>query len=120
MTEDMKTTELVAVSVFPSVPDAQVAQGVLEEVGIESVIRSDNAGGMYPALDATALLVRFEDVATATEALASLPDAAEVAEATGSQTGERGNGDERNNRSHKQVSLDWRREPYGDCPEFRV
>ena len=91
----MKIAELVPVWVFPSLPDAQVAQGVLDEVGIESVIRSDNAGGMYPALDATALLVRSEDVAMATEALASPPDAAEVAEATGSQTGERGNGDER-------------------------
>lgn len=60
MAHDMKTTELVAVSIFPSVADAQVAQGVLDEVGIESVIRSDNAGGMYPALDSTALLVRAD------------------------------------------------------------
>jgi hypothetical protein len=73
MANDMKMTELVAVSVFPSVPDAQVAQGVLDEVGIESIIRSDNAGGMYPALDSTALLVRSEDVALATAALASPP-----------------------------------------------
>ena len=95
MADDRKTGELVRVSVFPSLPDAQVAQGVLDEVGIESMIRSDNAGGMYPALDSTALLVRSEDVATATEALSAPPDATEVAEETGSQTGERGNGDER-------------------------
>jgi len=65
----MKTDDLVRVSVFPSVADAQIAQGVLDEVGIESLIQSDNAGGMYPALDAAALLVRSEDVAAATDAL---------------------------------------------------
>jgi hypothetical protein len=70
---DMKTTELVAVSVFPSAADAQVAQGVLDEVGIESVIQSDNAGGMYPALDGARLLVRSEDAGAAADALASPP-----------------------------------------------
>jgi len=65
----MKTTELVRVSVFPSVADAQIAQGVLDDAGIESLIQSDNAGGMYPALDAAALLVRSEDIGPATDAL---------------------------------------------------
>jgi len=65
----MKTAELVRVSVFPSVADAQIAQGVLDEVGIESLIQSDNAGGMYPALDAAVLLVRSEDVTAATDTL---------------------------------------------------
>jgi len=58
----MKTSELVTVATFPSVAQAQVAQGVLEEVGIESLIQSDNEGGMYPALDAAALLVRSENL----------------------------------------------------------
>jgi len=71
MADDIKTTELVAVSVFPSVADAQVAQGVLDEVGIESVVQSDNAGGMYPALDGTRLLVRSEDASAAAAALAA-------------------------------------------------
>ena len=65
----MKTSELVTVATFPSVVQAQVAQGVLDEVGIESVIQSDNAGGMYPSLDAAALLVRSEDLEAGQEAL---------------------------------------------------
>ena len=65
----MKASELVTVATFPSVAQAQVAQGVLEEVGIESLIQSDNAGGMYPALDAAALRVRSEDLDTAQDAL---------------------------------------------------
>ncbi len=65
----MKTAELARVAVFPSEADARLAQGILDEVGIESLIQSDNAGGMYPALDAVALLVRSEDVAAATDAL---------------------------------------------------
>ena len=65
----MKTAELVCISVFPSIADAQIAQGVLDEVAIESLIQSDNAGGMFPALDAVALLVRADDAAAATAAL---------------------------------------------------
>jgi hypothetical protein len=34
------------------------------------MIRSDNAGGMYPAMDAAYLLVRAEDADRAREALA--------------------------------------------------
>jgi hypothetical protein len=65
----MKTPELVAVATFRSTVDAEIAKGVLDEVNIESMIRSDNAGGMYPALDSASLLVRSEDVAAAAEAL---------------------------------------------------
>lgn len=61
--------DLVAVSTFRSVADAQVARGLLEQIGVESLIRSDNAGGMYPALDSVALLVRSDDLARASEAL---------------------------------------------------
>ena len=61
--------ELVAVSTFPSDADALIAKGVLDEVGIESMIRSDNAGGMYPALAGVELLVRAEDLERAKEAL---------------------------------------------------
>ena len=49
--------------------DAQIAKGLLDEVGIESMIRSDNAGGMYPALSGADLLVRADDVEKANEAL---------------------------------------------------
>ena len=65
----MTATELVVLSTFRSVTDAQIAQGILDEVQIESTIRSDNAGGMYPALDAADLLVRADDVERAREAL---------------------------------------------------
>jgi putative signal transducing protein len=65
----MKPEELVAVSTFRSTADAQIAKGILDEVGIDSVIRSDNAGGMYPALAGAELLVNAEDVTKATEAL---------------------------------------------------
>ena len=68
----MKPSGLVAVSAFRSTADAQIAKGVLDEAGIESVIRSDNAGGMYPPLDAVELLVRDEDVERATETLRTL------------------------------------------------
>ena len=52
----MKATELVVLSTFRSVTDAQIAKGILDEIEIESAIRSDNAGGMYPALDSADLL----------------------------------------------------------------
>ena len=65
----MKSSELVAVSTFRSTADAQIAKGILDEAGIESMIRSDNAGGMYPALDGADLLVRAEDLIKANEAL---------------------------------------------------
>lgn len=65
----MKSSELVSVSTFRSTADAQIAQGILDEAGIESMIQSDNAGGMYPAMDGANLLVRAEDVTRANEAL---------------------------------------------------
>ena len=67
----MKATEFVVLSTFQSVTDAQIAKGILDAVGIESTIRSDNAGGMYPALDAADLLVRADDAERAREALGS-------------------------------------------------
>lgn len=65
----MKSSELVVVSTFRSTPDAQIAKGILDEAGIESMIRADNAGGMYPAISGAELLVRTEDVQKANEAL---------------------------------------------------
>ena len=66
---NVKSSDLIAVSTFRSTADAQIAKGILDEAGIESMIRSDNAGGMYPAMAGADLLVRAEDVATATAAL---------------------------------------------------
>ena len=65
----MKSPELVTLSTFRSAVDAQIAKGILDEAGIESMIRSDNAGGMYPAIAGTDLLVRADDVEKATDAL---------------------------------------------------
>jgi Putative prokaryotic signal transducing protein len=65
----MKPAELVAISTFRSTADAQIAKGILDEAGIDSLIRSDNAGGMYPALAGAELLVNAQDVTKATEAL---------------------------------------------------
>jgi Putative prokaryotic signal transducing protein len=65
----VKPSTLVAVSTFRSMADAQVAKGILDESGIDSMIRSDNAGGMYPALAGADLLVRAEDAEKAVEAL---------------------------------------------------
>ena len=65
----MSSSDLIAVSTFRSAADAQVAKGVLDEAGIESMIRSDNAGGMYPAMSSAELLVRSEDWAKAQDAL---------------------------------------------------
>jgi len=67
-------SDLVAVATFPSTADALIAKGVLDEVGIESMVRSDNAGGMYPALAGADLLVRAEDLERANEALIAAPE----------------------------------------------
>ena len=73
----MKPSDLTTISSFRSAADAQIAKGVLDGAGIESMIRSDNAGGMYPGIAGADLLVRTEDVEKATEALQRLERAAE-------------------------------------------
>lgn len=60
---------LITISTFRSTADAQIAKGILDEAGIESMIRADNAGGMYPALSGADLLVRAEDADKAHDAL---------------------------------------------------
>ena len=65
----MSFSKLITLSTFRSTADAQIAKGVLDEAGIESMIRSDNAGGMYPAISGADLLVRSEDVDKAHDAL---------------------------------------------------
>jgi hypothetical protein len=65
----MKPAELVAVSTFRSTADAQIAKGILDEAGIQSVIRSDNAGGMYPAMAGAEILVNAEDLTEAAKTL---------------------------------------------------
>lgn len=68
----MESSDLVVVSRFRSVVDAQIAKGILDEAEIESMIRSDNAGGMYPALAEAELLVRAEDAEESARRLETL------------------------------------------------
>ena len=65
----MTSSELIVVSTFRSAADAQLAKGILDESGIDSMIRADNAGGMYPAIGGADLLVREEDLEKAHDAL---------------------------------------------------
>ena len=65
----MHSGDLVVVSTFRSTMEAQVAKGRLDGAGIESMVRADNAGGMYPAIGQVELLVRSEDVEKANDAL---------------------------------------------------
>jgi len=65
----VRSSDLIAVSTFRSAADAQVAKGILDEAGIESMIRADNVGGMYPAIGGADLLVRSEDLEKAHDAL---------------------------------------------------
>lgn len=65
----MSSLNLISLVTFRSSADAQIAKGLLDEAGIESMVRADNAGGMYPALSGAELLVRVEDVDRAHDAL---------------------------------------------------
>jgi hypothetical protein len=65
----VKSSDLAIVSTFRSAADAQIAKGVLDEAGIESMIRADNVGGMYPGVGGADLLVRSEDVERANQVL---------------------------------------------------
>jgi Putative prokaryotic signal transducing protein len=68
----MSDLELVVVSTFGSAVEAELAKAVLNGAGIESIVRTDNAGGMYPPLGETKLLVRKEDLELATQTFADL------------------------------------------------
>jgi hypothetical protein len=65
----MKPSDLIPISTFQSKTDAEIARGLLADAGIESVIRSDDIGGMYPGIAGTELLVRAADFEKASEAL---------------------------------------------------
>ena len=71
----MSDDELVVVRTFLDRLEAELAQGALEAAGIESMVRSDDAGGMRPAMtfsNGAELLVRAEDAREAADVL-SLP-----------------------------------------------
>ncbi len=63
---------LVVVRSFGDRFEAELAQSALEAAGIESVVRSDDAGGMRPAMtfaNGAELVVRTEDAERADEVL---------------------------------------------------
>ena len=57
--------DLIIVKIFEDRVEAEIAKGYLAANGIESIVRSDDAGGMIPSLEASTggilLLVRKED-----------------------------------------------------------
>lgn len=69
----MQLAKLVVVGAYPSEADAHIAKGLLDSAGVESIIRTDNAGGLYPAVGGADLLVRIEDRKRAVQVLGPPP-----------------------------------------------
>ena len=67
----MSDTDLVVLRTYINDFEAEVAQTALEAAGIESMIQSDDCGGMRPHLwmGGIELLVRSEDASNADEIL---------------------------------------------------
>ncbi len=64
-------SELVCVAKFDHSADAEAARGLLETMGIEATVTTEERGSMPPAVGANhaCLMVRPEDESTAREAL---------------------------------------------------
>jgi hypothetical protein len=70
----MSDSELVVVRTFNDRIEAELAQSALEAAGIESMLQTDDAGGLQPGLALTngvGLFVRAEDLSAAAEVLAT-------------------------------------------------
>lgn len=67
----MKNVELVVIHGYLDKFEAELAQGALQNAGIYSIIRADDAGGTEPGLwmEGIKLLVRAEDAKRAAEIL---------------------------------------------------
>jgi hypothetical protein len=68
----MSDAQFVVVSSFNDRFEAELAQSALEAAGIESMVRSDDAGGMRPAMafsNGAELIVHREDAERAAEIL---------------------------------------------------
>jgi hypothetical protein len=64
--------KMVKIVTFPNELEAQLAQATLSAAGIESVLKFEDAGGMFPSLensDGVELLVDMEDMEEATNLL---------------------------------------------------
>jgi hypothetical protein len=70
----MSSQELVVLRTFNNHIDADLARSALEAVGIESLVRADDAGGLRPSLwvgSGVQLMVRAEDAKWAEEVLSA-------------------------------------------------
>ena len=70
----MNDTALVVVRTFPDRIEAELAHSALEAAGIDSMLRTDDIGGLRPHMSLTngvAVLVRAEDAAAAADVLSS-------------------------------------------------
>jgi putative signal transducing protein len=59
-----KSDDLVVVGTFNNRQEAELAKGALDAAGIEALVRSDDAGGLRPAMsfsNGVELIVRGED-----------------------------------------------------------
>jgi hypothetical protein len=68
----MPGDEVVALHVFNTHVEADLARSALEAAGIDSVIAADDAGGMRPHMDLTrgvVIMVRVEDAERARQIL---------------------------------------------------
>ena len=68
----MRDDDLVVVATFADRPEAELAKGALEAAGIEAVVRSDDSGGLRPAMtfsNGAHLIVRERDAEAAREIL---------------------------------------------------
>jgi hypothetical protein len=70
----MPSNELVVLRTFTNHIEADLARSALEAVGIESMVRADDAGGLEPGLwvaTRVQLVVRAEDQQWAAEVLSA-------------------------------------------------
>ena len=71
----MNLDDVVVLETFPNRIAAEMAAGLLESEGIETIMLADDAGGNYPMLQfirGVRLLVAPEDAAQAREILAAM------------------------------------------------
>jgi hypothetical protein len=61
--------DLISIGTFRSTADAQIVKSILDDVGIDSVIRADTSSENYRAISGAELLVEREDIHEASEAL---------------------------------------------------
>jgi hypothetical protein len=64
-----ETSNLISIAAYWSTMDAEIAKDILDEVGIDSMIRADKPAGLYRGISGVELLVSLEDAHEASEAL---------------------------------------------------